>query len=391
MNLNVLVISLDYALAADGDDAAGNAKYRQIEYAKYLENLYIVVKAPRNIGRKVKKLKDNLFVYPTSSLNRYFFLYNAYNIASRICKEKRIGLIVTQDPFITGLVGWLLKKKYKIPLNIQIAADMIGNKYFIKEHIFNLFFNQLGKRLIRKADTIRVSTLREKEKLILQGIDKGKIHYVPFFIDSFLFEQWNDGGIRQLNLNGKFEKIVLSMGRLVKQKNVGTLIRAIPHTIKKYPKCLFLIVGAGPEEKRLRKLASDLGVKEFIKFTGQICYKDLPRYFQAADIFVNTSHYEGTCMAIQEAAAARKPIISTPHSGADNVILDADTGLIVDFDDYLVLSKKIIYLLENDSIARDMGHRARSFITGQFKKDDVLKKCYNMWEETIKRDDQGIK
>ncbi len=223
MGLNILIIGLDSSLAVEEDNAAGNAKARHIEYAKSLENLYIVVKTPRNIERKVRKLKDNLFVYPTSSLNRYFFFYNAYNIASKICQEKRIDLIVTQDPFIAGLIGWLLKKKYNIPLNIQIAADMIDNKYFIKEHIFNLFFNQLAKRLIRKADSIRVTTLREKEKLISLGIRKDKIHIVPFFIDLSVFAPRDNHNLRELNLNGKFDKIVLSVSRLAKQKNVEFL------------------------------------------------------------------------------------------------------------------------------------------------------------------------
>lgn len=382
MGLNVLAITLDSTLALDGDSVTGNAKARQIEYAKHLENLYIVVKTSKSIKCKAKKIGSNLFIYPTLSLNRYFFFCDAFNLTSKICKENKIDLIITQDSFITGLIGWFLKKKYDIPLNIQLAADMINNKYFIKESIFNFFLNELGKWIIKKADTIRVSTLREKEKLILQGIDKAKIHYVPFFIDFSSFEQCDGNGIRQLNLNGKFDKIVLSVNRLTKQKNIETLIRAIPYIIRKYPKCLFLIVGSGPEEKHLKKLASHLGVEEFIKFQGPVKYGDIPGYFQAADIFVTTSYYEGTCMTIQEAAAARKPTISTPHSGARDALRDGRTGFIVDFGDYIGLSKKILYLLENDEISQTMGDNAYLFINEHFKKEDILKNYYNLWEQT---------
>lgn len=382
MGLNVLLISLDSTLAIDEDNMTSNSKTRHIEYAKHLENLHIVVKTSREIRHRLIKITNNLFVYPTSSLNRYFFLFDAYKFASKICKENKIDLIITQDPFITGLIGWLLKKKYNIPLNIQLAADMINNRYFIKESIFNFFLNELGKWIIKKGDTIRVSTLREKEKLLLQGIDRIKIHYVPFFIDFSSFGQCDDNDIRQLNLNGKFDKIVLSVSRLTKQKNIETLIQSIPYIIRKYPKCLFLIVGSGPEAKHLKKLASNLGVEEFIKFQGSVKYGDIPSYFNAADIFVTTSYYEGTCMVIQEAAAARKPIIATPHSGAQDALRDGHTGFIVDFGDYIGLSKKILYLLENDEISQTIGDRAYLFISEYFKKDDILKKYHNLWEQT---------
>ncbi len=380
--MNILLINLDSTLAVKQDTVVGNAKARHIEYAKRLESLHIIVKTFKNIKSHVIKIKDNLLVYPTSSLNKYLFLYDAYNIGSRICKENKIDLIVTQDPFITGLIGWLLKKKHNIPLNIQVHGDMVGNKYFIKEGTFNFLLNGLSRLLMQKADTVRVTTSRQKENLILQGIDREKIYCVPAFVNFSVFEQQNDNNVTQFYLNGRFDKIVLSASRLAKEKNIETLIRAMPYVIKKYHRCLFLIVGSGSEDKCLKRLASNLGVEEFIRFIGPINYKDMPCYFQAADIFVSTAHYEGTCMTIQEAAAAKKPIISTPHAGAYDALKNGYTGFIVGFDDYFGFSEKIVYLLENDDIAKDMGIQAHAFVTKYFNKEDILNKYYNLWEET---------
>lgn len=385
------MISLDANLALEEDSVVGNVRNRHIEYAKSLENLYVVVKTSRAIKRRIIKIKDNIFIYPTSSLSRYLFFFDAYKLASKICQKNKISLIITQDPFVTGLIGWLLKKKFNISLNMQIVADMIDNRYFIKESSLNFFLNKLAKRLIHKADTIQVCTKKERGSLVSLGINEDKVYCVPFFVDFAAFEQRYENSIRQLILDGKFEKIILSVNRLVEQKSIETLIRAIPYTIKKYPKCLFLIVGSGPKEKDLRKLASDLGVLENIRFQGPVVYNDLARYYHAADIFAITSHYEGTCMALQDAMAAGKPVISTPHTGAQDVIRDGYTGFIVEFDDYIGLAKKILYLLENDNLARDMGNRAHDFIVEHFKKEHILSKYYNMWNETIERNDKVIK
>ncbi len=355
---------------------------RQIEYAKLLSNYFIIARTRRSSKFKIRKPTENLHIFPTLSLNKLFFIWDAFRIGSQICRENKIDIISCQDPFSSALIGYLLKRRFGIPLNIHILADIINNPYFLTERRLNYFLNQWAKWIIKKADTIRVSTSKEKEKLISQGIDKEKIHYVPAFIDFSSFQRRDGSNVRKLILNGKFDKIVLSVNRLAKQKNIQTLIRAIPYTIKKYPKCLFLIVGSGPEEKHLKRLVSHSGVEEFIKFQGSISYKDIPLYFQAADIFISTSYYEGTCMAILGAAAAKKPIISTPHSGACDKLRDGYTGFIVDFNDYISLSKKILYLLENDNIAKDMSNMAYSFIIEHFKKEDILKKYYNMCEKT---------
>lgn len=383
MGLNVLVISLDHTLAIEEDNVPGNAKARHIEYAKHLLSLHIVVKTSKSIERKVRKIKDNLFIYPTSSLNRYFFLYDAYNLALKICKENKIDLIATSDPFITGLIGWLLKEKYNIPLNIQVHGDMINNEYFIKENIFNLFLNKLSKWLIHKADVIRVVNLKQKEQLVKLSIEDKKIWRIPCFIDFALFFK-NDGRyIRKQYLSNKFDRLVLSVGRLVKQKDLQTLIQTISLVIKLYPKVLFLIVGRGSEEKRIKKLVSKLGAKENVYFSGNISYDKIPCIFSACDLFVITSVYEGIPLVLLEAAASGRPVVSTSFAGAYDVIEDGKTGFILNFKDEKNIAQKIIFLLKNPKIAQEMGKKGRFFVLERFDKDRILKNYIRMLEETV--------
>lgn len=385
MGLNVLLISLDSTLAVDEDNVAGDAKGRHIEYAKHLENLYIVVKTSKIIKRKVKKFKDNLFIYPTSSLNRYLFLYNTYNLASKICKENRIDLIVTQDPFITGLIGWLLKRKYDIPLSIQIAADMIENEYFIKESIFNLFLNKLAKLLIQRADTIRVNTSKEKEKLKRMGVDERKVFHVPIFVDFASFLKNDNSGIdiRQKYLNGRFDKLVLTVCRLVKQKDPQTLLKAISFVKKVYPGVLFLIIGSGQETNTIKSTIKDLDIKDNAQLIEKVSYSYIPRYFAACDLFVINSLYEGSCAVILEAMAAKKPVISTPHTGAFEAIVDGKTGFIINFGDSQQLAQKIIYLLKNPDLAREMGEEGQRLALKIFNKDKILEDFLKMWWQTV--------
>lgn len=387
MGLSVLVISLDGALAVDENKAAGNVHARQREYAERLDSLHIIVKTTRSIKRKARKLRDNLFIYPASSLNRYLFLYDAYRIASKICRENKIDLVITQDPFITGSIGWLLKKRYNIPLNIQIAGDVIDNKYFLRENVFNLLLNELAKWFVRRADTIRVSTSKQKKQLAGLGIEDKKIWHIPFFIDFDLFLKNGDEKIRRRYLYGKFDRLVLYAGRLAGEKDLETLIRAVPLVVRNYPKALFLIVGKGPEEKRLKGLVLDLNMNDNISFAGGVSYDRIPGFFSASDLFVITSLYEGIPMALLEAAASGKPIVSTPHAGAYDAVIDGQTGYIVDFKDPVKIAEKILCLLENPQLAEKMGEAGRKYVLERFDREKILQDYLEMLRQTVSHKD----
>lgn len=382
MGLNILLISLDATLAKDGESVTSNAKIRHIEYARHLESLHIVVKTSKSIKRTTRKLKDNLFIYPTSSLSRYFFFYDAYQIAIEICKENKIDLIATQDPFITGLIGWLLKNKYHIPLNIHIAADMVDNQYFLNENFFNLFLNRLAKWLLRRADTIRVLSSKQKERLVRLGMPDTKIWHIPCFINFDLFLKNGGQDIRKQYLNNKFEQLVLYAGRLVKQKDLETLIKTILLVIRQYPKAVFLIIGQGPEERRIKDLVLNSKIKDNIFFLDSVSYEKYIEFLSACDLFISTSVYEGTPLVLLEAAASGKPIVSTAHTGAYDTIIDGQTGYIVGLREPELIAQKLVYLLNNPCIAEEMGRNARQFVLSGFEKDCIIEKYIKMWQNT---------
>ncbi|MEA3369463.1 MAG: hypothetical protein U9Q24_03845, partial [Candidatus Ratteibacteria bacterium] len=138
--VNVLGIGLDYLMLQD-DKVRGDVRKRQLEYAGHLESLTLIVYSPKNLGLKRQKWSDNLEIYPTNSKSKLTFIFDAVRIGKKILKGKRIDVITTEDPFITGLAGYRLKRIFNIPLNIQIHIDFCDNPYWIKDEKINYFFN----------------------------------------------------------------------------------------------------------------------------------------------------------------------------------------------------------------------------------------------------------
>ena len=386
MGINVLSISLDQQLATvDKDGVFSGAQKRQLDYAKLVSRYFTVARAHRKANLQPIQLSGNLWVSPTSSWNDYLFIHDAFRLGRDICEKEDIACLSCADPFSAGLVGYLLKQRFDIPLNIHIMADLIDNPFFLEERLRYHLFNTFAKWLIQRADTIRVSTSREKEKLVNFGIDEERVWNVPFFIDFEPYLKSAGREVRKLYLSDRFDKIILFVGRIAKQKDLATLIKAIPLVIEDYPKSLFLMVGSGDQEKALKKLVVDLGVQSNVCWAGRISYYQVPAFFKACDLFAITSTYEGTCMVLQEAAVSGKPIMATGFTGAYESIIDGETGYIVPIGDSQRVAGKILHLLKNPDLAAEMGARGQKLVMQRFNKDGVLRKYQRMWEATAGR------
>jgi len=113
------MISLDRTLL--GADYSGDVLERHKEYAKLAGQLDIIVFSKK--GFKKKKINENLTIYPTNSITKLNYIINAYEIIRSIYWPDKFDLVVCQDPFLTGLAGWIIKKRFKVPLLVHFHGD----------------------------------------------------------------------------------------------------------------------------------------------------------------------------------------------------------------------------------------------------------------------------
>jgi glycosyltransferase involved in cell wall biosynthesis len=384
--MNVLMISLDSTLASPNTKVMGDTKVRHQVYATKVSNLFIVVKSPKGMKLlKSVKLAENLIVFPTSSFSRYSFVFDTFLISSNLCRAYPIDIITSQDSFITGFVGCLLKQRYGVPLNVQLHGDVIDNEYWINEtRLENNLLNKLGKWVVKRADTIRVVSSDIKRHLMEIGIDEQRIYNIPTGggIDVYKFASADGSVVRDKYLASDKKSLILFVGRLVKQKDLINYLQAVRLVVDKHPESLFLIVGAGSEEQELKQRTFELNLNNNMVFTGEIPYSEIPCYIAACDIFVLPSVYEGTARVLMEAAAAKKPIVSTEVSGARDIIADGKSGFVVPIRNPKELAAKIIYFLENPKFAIKMGQNVFQNILDNYDRQKNLNRLINMWQKT---------
>ena len=199
--------------------------------------------------------------------------------------------------------------------------------------------------VIKTCHRILAPTLREKERLItFYSALSCKIGVVPCGVDLELFCPLNQGAARrQLGFNPD-DTLALFVGRYDSMKGLDRLIEAMRHLKHRRHLRLIIVGGDGihtPEGQALHDLARTVGVEDSIAFIGRIEQKDLPAYYNAADVMVMPSYYESFGLVSLEALACGLPVVATPVGVMDTVIREGLNGQLVANGDATLLAKAI--------------------------------------------------
>ncbi|NQV88255.1 MAG: glycosyltransferase [Parcubacteria group bacterium] len=301
--MKLLMISTDQKIFEEGS----MVRERMKEYARYLSELHIIVFGDRKFDSQT--ISQNCFAYSTRSKSKWFYPFDAIRIGRSIISDKNINNITCQDPFLTSMAGVSLKKRFLLPLEIQVHTD-IGSPYFTYT-----FSNRIRKSMafmyLPKANHVRVVSQRIRKFLIENPrlkIADSKIEVRPIFVDT---EQIKNASVT-VDLHKKysdFNRIVLIASRLEPEKNIKLSIEAWKKVVQEIPSAGLVIVGSGSEELKLKKLVDSLGINRSIVFESW--QNDLSSYYKTADLLLLTSFYEGYGMTLVEAHTVGCRIVST--------------------------------------------------------------------------------
>lgn len=158
----------------------------------------------------------------------------------------------------------------------------------------------------------------------------------------------------------KNRRLLLTTARLdarEQYKGVDTVIQSLSRIIQVEPCVHYIVVGDGDDLPRLQQMARDWQVADHVTFLGGVSIEKLRAYLQACDIFVMPSKGEGFGIAFLEAMAFKKPVIGGQHGGTLDVIVDGETGFLVEYGDVEALTERILRLLQDDDLRVKMGEQ----------------------------------
>jgi phosphatidylinositol alpha-1,6-mannosyltransferase len=255
----------------------------------------------------------------------------------------------------------------------------------LAERRINPLLNLIGKRIVRLADSVRVVSTTEGTKLVRLGVPSERIWNLGWIGDFDRFDAVDGQHLRSALLGDQYRYLVLFVGRLVKQKDLPTLLRGAAAVRKVRRDVRFLLAGSGSEASLVDRLIEELDLGDSVKRLGPVPYVDLPDYYAACDVVALPSHYEGNARVLAEAAAASKPVVTTDVSGARDTVQEGRTGFIIPVSRPDLLAERLLSLIEQPTLAHSMGQQARSRVRELYSDDRLLAGFKNLWTATASR------
>lgn len=172
--------------------------------------------------------------------------------------------------------------------------------------------------------------------------------------------------------------VLLNLGRLGTEKNLEELLQYFAKVLQQMPELTFLVVGDGPDKQRLEKIAKELCVDKHIIFTGMVDPKEVQKYYQLADVFVNASTSETQGLTYIEAAANGLPLLCRKDPCLTDVVKNGINGY--EYTNFEEFEKHLSDILQNPEWRKNASKQSEK-IAEYFGKEHFVDSIEEIYEE----------
>ncbi len=332
-----------------------------------------------------------------------FFSYARY-LLKLISLSRSADLVYAQGPVAGGLQAFLARfvtaKNYIVKVTGDYAWEQAVGKHGLDINIdrFQQAGIQLPFRIRLMRFTQRLVTAHARRVIVPSqylrslvrgwGVSRGRIEVMYNAVPEHKLQQQSARQAKlALHITGC---AVISIGRLVPWKGFHTLIKAWPEIVKKVPDAHLYIIGSGPEHGSLQALIEEANLSQCITLTGKKSQEELSDWYQAADLFVLNSSYEGLSHVILEAMSYQVPCVVSSNGGNPELIQHERTGLLFRYDHKYEIIETVNRLLLHPAEAERYVTEATSWLQGhtqQHMLDSTLELFRGMQYRDIHRND----
>ena len=341
------------------------------EHEVSLITLSDVLKLPFD-GVRIINLESHDFLNPKNIIR----VWHLINKLKKIIKEIKPDLIhAHQIMSLSYIVPFLKFHPY--------VLSAWGTDILLRPNM-KMIYSLLASYTIKKADLLHCDGVKTWKAFESLGASSDKIVQIYFGTNTNNFNPQKRCNELRNQLGIGTSLMIISTRNFKPIYNIETLIRAIPKVLKRVPYAKFVIVGSGPQNETLQKLAKDLKVDKNTIFTGRLSGSDLPHYIASADIYVSTSLSDaGLAASTAEAMASGLPVIVTEDPDNRLWIQDGVNGFIIPVKNPDVLAEKIVKLINNNKLREKMGNINRKVISERNEYYTEMRKVEKEYEKLI--------
>lgn len=294
---------------------------------------------------------------------------------ARWLRREGVDLVHCHLP-LAGLVGRLAGRLAGIP--VVYTEHNLQERYHRATALANRLSWRLQDLAVAVSGDVAASIGRRLDprvpvEVVLNGID---VDHLPASADAAAAVRRRFGIAADAPLVG-------TVAVFRSQKRLDIWLDAARLLADARPDARFLLVGDGPLRSELEERARRLGLEERVVFTG--LQDDSKPFFAALDVYMMSSEFEGLPLALLEAMASRRAVVTTPAGGIPEVIEDGKNGMLVPFGDAAALAAAAVALLADGEARRGLGAAARRRVEEDFSVARMAAQLEGFYREVVAR------
>jgi len=264
--------------------------------------------------------------------------------------------------------------------NVKLTYTIHGIEEYSDVSLgMRFFYKIMGFRTNR---IIAVSNATSKKYLALTSVPESKVTVVWNAIDISVLKTQKSSEEKRHELEIESNVLILlAVGRVCEQKDYKTLLKATNLLKDQNQRFRLIIAGDGPLWDEMNLMRDTLGLQNDVTFLGR--RNDVPDLLNMADIFVQSSKYEGLSISILEAMIYGKPIVATAVDGTCEQIRDGIDGLLVPVGDPVSLADAIANLLNDEKMRLQYGQSAKKRVYEEFTMDIMSDKLMMLYKQLL--------
>ena len=327
----------------------------------------------------ISPLSANLFGKLSTYWPNIFFVLPCF---FKLLKNRRrfdivYGPLLMESGLLCALSSIFLGK----PSIVKIGS---AGRYGDVQRALRVAATAIRRVLFRRITKFVCLTKEIEDELVKElFMSRNKLIRIPNGVDLQRFKPANPLKRKKIRENMGIrpgEKVILFVGRLEKKKRVDFLLRAW-HGVQSDRNAneRLLIVGEGSLRSELENLAEKLKIGRKVTFYGES--DNVIPCMQAADIFVLPSVSEGLANVFLESMAVGLPVVGTNTTGNCEILKPKKNAVLFEQEDIQDLTKAILYLLQNEEAAGNLGHNARRYVEDHFDLNNVVLQYANLYNK----------
>jgi len=289
----------------------------------------------------------------TNLISAGFYVSLGLLKAIQLFLKNRYDTINTHFAVLAGPVGAVVSKLFKVPNILTIiGGDIYEPSKKLSPHN-NIFLKPLVRWVLNNSTEIVAISNNTRENAEKYYNPTKKIRVIPVGFKPLQFNKVNRD---KLDLEGN-KIYLISVGRMAPRKNFNTLLNAFSKVQNEATE--LLLIGDGPERKKLEELARNLNISKQVHFLGVVSEENKFQYLSAADIFVLTSVHEGFGIVYQEAMYCGLPIIAGNNGGQTEFLINNENALLVNPDSINEITEAMKIVIDDAALRNRLATNSR--------------------------------